>query len=55
MSSVAHSRPQHRLARTPRGVLGVAVDDTPPIEVPRPVDERVCAVADALLADPADP
>jgi len=26
-----------------------------PIDVPRPVDERVCAVADALLADPADP
>lgn len=28
---------------------------TVPIDVPRPVDERVCAVADALLADPADP
>jgi AraC-like DNA-binding protein/quercetin dioxygenase-like cupin family protein len=27
---------------------------TVPIDVPRPVDERVCAVADALLADPAD-
>ncbi|MFB9320062.1 helix-turn-helix transcriptional regulator [Cryptosporangium minutisporangium] len=26
-----------------------------PIDVPPPVDERVCAVADALLADPADP
>ncbi|SFB56787.1 AraC-type DNA-binding protein [Amycolatopsis marina] len=26
-----------------------------PIDVPQPVDERVCAVADALLADPADP
>ncbi|MFE5855444.1 AraC family transcriptional regulator [Streptomyces sp. NPDC056500] len=28
---------------------------TTPIHVPHPVDERVCAVADALLADPADP
>jgi AraC-like DNA-binding protein/quercetin dioxygenase-like cupin family protein len=28
---------------------------TMPIDVPHPVDERVCAVADALLADPADP
>ncbi|RKS08682.1 AraC-like DNA-binding protein [Nocardiopsis sp. Huas11] len=28
---------------------------TLPIDVPRPVDSRVCAVADALLADPADP
>ncbi|WP_210570577.1 helix-turn-helix domain-containing protein [Streptomyces sp. GESEQ-4] len=28
---------------------------TLPIEVPHPADERVCAVADALLADPADP
>ncbi|MEU6266746.1 AraC family transcriptional regulator [Saccharopolyspora shandongensis] len=27
---------------------------TTPIEVPRPVDERVRTVADALLADPAD-
>lgn len=27
---------------------------TTPIRVPRPVDERVCAVADALQADPAD-
>ncbi|GAB3965877.1 helix-turn-helix transcriptional regulator [Actinoallomurus acanthiterrae] len=26
-----------------------------PIDVPQPVDERVRAVADALLADPADP
>ncbi len=26
-----------------------------PIDVPRPTDERVRAVADALLADPADP
>ncbi|WDV49620.1 helix-turn-helix transcriptional regulator [Streptomyces coeruleorubidus] len=26
-----------------------------PIDVPRPADERVRAVADALLADPADP
>jgi AraC-like DNA-binding protein/quercetin dioxygenase-like cupin family protein len=26
-----------------------------PIDVPQPVYERVCAVADALLADPADP
>lgn len=26
-----------------------------PIDVPRPVDERVCAVADTLFADPADP
>jgi len=26
-----------------------------PIDVPDPVDERVRAVADALLADPADP
>jgi AraC-like DNA-binding protein/quercetin dioxygenase-like cupin family protein len=26
-----------------------------PIDVPHPVDERVCAVTDALLADPADP
>lgn len=26
-----------------------------PIDVPYPVDARVCAVADALLADPADP
>ncbi|MGW5689708.1 AraC family transcriptional regulator [Streptomyces asiaticus] len=28
---------------------------TMPIDVPHPADERVCAVADALLADPADP
>ncbi|GAA3955510.1 helix-turn-helix transcriptional regulator [Actinomadura viridis] len=28
---------------------------TTPIDVPQPVDERVRAVADALLADPADP
>ncbi|WP_280234919.1 AraC family transcriptional regulator [Nocardia cyriacigeorgica] len=28
---------------------------TLPIDVPHPVDERVRAVADALLADPADP
>lgn len=28
---------------------------TLPIDVPEPVDERVRAVADALLADPADP
>ncbi|WP_026930138.1 AraC family transcriptional regulator [Glycomyces tenuis] len=27
---------------------------TMPIDVPYPVDERACAVADALLADPAD-
>lgn len=28
---------------------------TMPIDVPHPVDARVCAVADTLLADPADP
>ncbi|AXK34410.1 AraC family transcriptional regulator [Streptomyces armeniacus] len=28
---------------------------TTPIDVPQPVDERVTAVADALLANPADP
>ncbi|MEU1801564.1 helix-turn-helix transcriptional regulator [Streptomyces sp. NPDC019937] len=137
----SHSHPQHQLAWTPRGVLGVAVDDTywvlpptralwlpagvvhrtgatrdavlrslyfepsrcaldwteptpvavdgllahlihylyrqdladdvrlraeavvpdllrplptKPIDVPRPTDERVCAVADVLLGDPAD-